>query len=206
MLTKLMTATAAVLILTAAPSEARRHQAGFTDFCGDRYCGSYYPQAERPRLRWAKSKKYRQAKRLHARKKITPRRGLVREVANTRSVVVSIERTTSVATKLMPHPEGCPRRLFCGCGTSLYIFGRNIRELWLSGNWFRFPPSEPGPMKVAVRRGHVFAIIKNLGGGNVLAYDPNSGGRKTRIHVRNLRGYSVRDPMAGSASSWAYAG
>lgn len=101
---------------------------------------------------------------------------------------------SSTATRIVAHPPGCPSRAFCGCGTSLHIFGKNIREAWLARWWFRFPVSTPGPGKVAVRRHHVFAILRDLGGGRVLAYDPNSGGHKTRIHVRSLAGYSVRDP------------
>ena len=100
-------------------------------------------------------------------------------------------RTTPV---ILAHPAGCPRTRFCGCGASIKVFGKSIRSLWLAKNWFQFPASTPGPGKVAVRVGHVFVIIRNLGGGKVLAYDANSGGHKTRIHVRSLAGYSVRDP------------
>lgn len=98
------------------------------------------------------------------------------------------------ATQIVDHPEGCPRTAFCGCGVSLRIFGRNIRAAWLAAWWFRFPQAEPAPGMVAVRRHHVFAILKVLRPGVVLAYDPNSGGHKTRIHARSLAGYSVRNP------------
>jgi hypothetical protein len=43
---------------------------------------------------------------------------------------------------------------------------------------------------VAARRHHVFVIKRVLGGGRVLAYDANSGGHKTRLHVRSLAGLS----------------
>jgi len=95
---------------------------------------------------------------------------------------------------VVAHPAGCPRRSFCGCGVAKYVFGAPIRSLWLARNWFRFPRAAPGDGMVAVRPHHVFAIIRNLGGGRVLAYDPNSGGHMTRIHERSLRGYAVVNP------------
>ncbi len=103
----------------------------------------------------------------------------------------------SVETQIVSHPAGCPSRAFCGCGASVEVFGRSIRELWLASNWFRFPPAAPAPGMIAVRRHHVFVIRQVLGGGKVLAYDANSGRRQTRIHVRSLAGYSVRNPHAG---------
>lgn len=114
------------------------------------------------------------------------------------------QKLTEGSAQIVEHPIGCPRTSFCGCGVSLHVFGYSIRELWLARNWLEFPPAAPGPGKVAARRGHVFAILKDLGGGNVLAYDPNSGGHKTRIWVRNLSGYRVVDPSQKLV--WAYAG
>lgn len=96
------------------------------------------------------------------------------------------------------HPAGCPSRSFCGCGASIEVFGRNIRELWLAANWFKFPPASPAPGMVAVRRHHVFVIREVLSGGRVLAYDANSGGHRTRIWIRSLAGFSVRNPRGGS--------
>lgn len=100
------------------------------------------------------------------------------------------------AATIVAHPAGCPSRAFCGCGTALYLLGKRVVAggLAIAANWLQFPRAEPGPGMAAARKGHVFAIIKNLGGGKVLAYDPNSGGRKTRIHVRSLRGYTVVNP------------
>jgi hypothetical protein len=34
----------------------------------------------------------------------------------------------------------------------------------------------------------------------VLAYDPNSGRHQTRLHVRSLAGYSVRNPNVDVAN------
>lgn len=95
---------------------------------------------------------------------------------------------------ILPHPPGCPRRAFCGCGAAVEVFGRPIRSLWLAANWLAFPRASPAPGMVAARRGHVFVIKQVLGGGNVLAYDANSGGRRTRLHVRSLAGFVVVNP------------
>ena len=106
-------------------------------------------------------------------------------------------RHFATAGTIVAHPAGCPRTRFCGCGVARYIFGRidgAMRPLWLAREWFRFPRAQPAPGMVAVRRHHVFAIKENLGGGRVLAYNPNSGRRLTREHVMSLTGYRVVDP------------
>ena len=95
---------------------------------------------------------------------------------------------------VVAHPSGCPARAFCGCGTAVRLLGAPVRSLWLAANWFRFPRAAPAPGMAAVRRHHVFAIEQVLGNGKVLAYDPNSGGHKTRIHVRSLAGYVIVNP------------
>lgn len=99
---------------------------------------------------------------------------------------------------VIAHPAGCPHRAFCGCGVSLHIFGRAVVSggLALARNWLRFPPALPGPGMVAVRRDghHVFAIERVIDRMHVLAFDPNSGGHLTRLHVVSLRNYSVRNP------------
>jgi hypothetical protein len=83
---------------------------------------------------------------------------------------------------------------FCGCGAAVEVFGSPIRGLWLAANWLRFPPAEPGPGMAAVRPHHVMIIRAYLGDGRALVYDANSGGHLTRVHVRSLRGYSIRNP------------
>ncbi len=98
-------------------------------------------------------------------------------------------------------PAGCPYR-YCGCGVSLKVFGKIIPELNLALNWKKkFPRTSPAPGMVAARSGHVYYIMSVIDNNTVLAYDPNSGGSKTRIHERSLRGYTVVDPhgnrMAG---------
>jgi hypothetical protein len=104
---------------------------------------------------------------------------------------------------VVAHPVGCPSRSFCGCGVSLYLFGKAVREggLAIAANWLKFPRAEPGPGRVAARRGHVFVILENRGKGKVLAYDPNSGGHRTRIHERRLAGYTVVNPKVAEAKA-----
>lgn len=96
-------------------------------------------------------------------------------------------------------PAGCPRR-YCGCGVSLKVFGKIIPELNLAYNWKRkFPRASPAPGMVAARSGHAFYIVSVLDSSNVVAYDPNSGGGRTRIHERSLRGYTVVNPHGSLA-------
>jgi len=95
---------------------------------------------------------------------------------------------------VLPHPVGCPRIAFCGCGAAIEIFGRPVRRLWLAANWFRFPRAEPAPGMVAVRQHHVMVIRRYLGDNRALVYDTNSGGHLTRVHVRSLAGYRIVDP------------
>lgn len=99
--------------------------------------------------------------------------------------------------EVVPHPQGCPKRLFCGCGVSVKVFGKPIRDLFLARNWFKFPKAHPAPGMVAVRRNHVMVIQAVDANGNAIVYDPNSGGRKTRIHSRSLAGFVVVNPHGG---------
>lgn len=113
-------------------------------------------------------------------------------------------KTTSLNSQIVLHPEGCPRRLFCGCGAVdrlkkvWGIIVEKPRELWLAANWGRYPKARPAPGMIAYRRGHVFVIEADLGGGKVYAYDANAGRGRTLIHVRSLAGYTVVNPR-GSA-------
>lgn len=100
--------------------------------------------------------------------------------------------------EIVGHPSGCPRRAFCGCGASVEIFGKPVRELFLARNWFKFPRTEPSPGTVAVRRGHVFVLRQHIQGKTWLVYDANSGGRKTRVHHRSIAGYAIVDPHGGT--------
>ncbi len=96
----------------------------------------------------------------------------------------------------LAHPAGCPRRLFCGCGAAIAVFGKNVRELWLSSAWFKFPKTEPASGMVAVRRGHVFVLRSHVKGDIWIVEDYNSGKGQSRIHERRIAGYSIRNPHA----------
>ena len=102
-------------------------------------------------------------------------------------------------SRVVSHPYGCPHTAFCGCGVSVKVFGRPIRNLYLASNWFKFPRAHPAPGMVAVRNHHVMYIVAYDGNGNATVYDPNSGGHRTRIHERSLSGYRIVDPSAGRA-------
>lgn len=97
-------------------------------------------------------------------------------------------------TGIVPHPPGCPARLFCGCGAAVRVFGAPIRALWLAAAWFKFPRAEPAAGMVAVRSHHVFVLESHIAGNVWRAYDANSGGGATRIHARSIAGYTIVNP------------
>lgn len=91
-------------------------------------------------------------------------------------------------------PPGCPRE-FCGCEASLYVFGEIRPYLNLASNWIRrFPRTAPAPGMVAARNHHVMVLISHASGSDWLVHDGNSGGSKTRDHVRSIKGYTIVDP------------
>lgn len=98
------------------------------------------------------------------------------------------------AGQIVSHPAGCPARAFCGCGAAVRVFGKPIRNLWLARNWFRFPRATAAAGMVAVRRHHVFVLERHISGSTWLAYDANSGGRRTRIHPRSIAGFAIVNP------------
>lgn len=102
----------------------------------------------------------------------------------------------SAEARLLPHPAGCPKTRFCGCGASVDVFGRAVRALWPSVAWFKFPRAQPAPNMVAVRRGHVFVLKRHIRGPVWLAADYNSGGHKSRLHPRSIAGFVVVNPYA----------
>ncbi len=191
----------AVVALTAAPSDAARQTA---DFKYDQHAvgapANYQVAKTRAKVQHVTIKKSRKAWHVAQRKAPSPR---VVRVTTTRTVHHGV--AARVAAQVVAHPAGCPARRFCGCGTAKY-FGLGTPRaggLALAANWLRFPRAAPGPGMAAARRGHVFAIIRYLGGNRVLAYDPNSGRGRTRIHVRSLAGYTVVNPRG---SKYAAAG
>jgi hypothetical protein len=213
LMTRLIAAAIAVLCLlftTSTASHAKpRFEAGGVVSCDDRY------PATCDKRGWTREKratKHRSSFRVPVRR-VSARAAHVRKAQAHRHARVAraapalprgasenghphhqAARLQGVVSEILPHPRGCPPRLFCGCGAAVKVFGSPIRSLWLARNWFRFPPATPAPGMVAVRRGHVFVIEQVIGPRTVLAYDANSGRRLTRRHVRSLAGYSVRDP------------
>lgn len=93
-------------------------------------------------------------------------------------------------------PSGCPQR-FCGCVASLYVFGEMRKDLFLASNWARkFPRTEPASGMVAARNGHVMVLMSHASGDEWMVHDGNSGGGRTREHVRSIRGYTIVNPRA----------
>jgi hypothetical protein len=93
-------------------------------------------------------------------------------------------------------PAGCPPR-YCGCGTSIKVFGRNRPELHLAANWLlKFPRTSAAPNMVAARSGHVMLLLEHAGADKWKVWDANSGKGLTRIHVRSIRGFAVVNPHA----------
>jgi len=93
-------------------------------------------------------------------------------------------------------PSGCPHQ-FCGCAASLYLFGEIRPDLNLAANWMRkFPHTEPASGMVAARNGHVMVLMSHASGDEWQVHDGNSGGGRTREHVRSIRGYTIVNPRA----------
>lgn len=190
-------AAAAVLFLLPSISHAARASGGSVqEFCGDRYCGSISAPIQMRQDRGPRFKHIHIAKRSSAkhRRIAMVERGEMAPQPTAAGYAAVFE--SGGAPQVVNHPEGCPRRAFCGCGTSLFLLGKAVAQggLAIAANWLGFPAAEPGPGMAAARRGHVFAIVKVLSPGVVLAYDPNSGRHQTRLHVRSLRGYRVVNP------------
>lgn len=198
---RIVVATAALLLGLTATSQARSHRVEAIDstFCGDRYCpqGSIHYPVHRDRD-WYYIKDPAPPKCSHhgcAEARLRHHREH-RHQDETRTAI----RTADIETRILEHPAGCPRTAFCGFGVAMKVYGRPVRDLWLAANWRRFPHADPAHGMVAVREHHVFYIEAVLSNGNVLAYDPNSGRHQTRLHVRSLAGYSVRNPNVDVAN------
>lgn len=110
-----------------------------------------------------------------------------------RTVIAAV---SNAASQILPHPAGCPRRLFCGCGAAQEVGLSHRRDLWLAANWLRFPAAQPGAGMVAANRRHVMVIRQYLGNNQALVYNANGGGGRTYLHVRSLAGYKIVNPRA----------
>ena len=108
--------------------------------------------------------------------------------------------TTAVA-EIQPHPFPCPRVAFCGCGASVKVFGKPVRDLYLARNWYRFPRTSPASGMVAVRRHHVFVLQHHVSGDVWMVYDANSGRRQTRVHHRSIAGWAIVNPHGSRMAS-----
>lgn len=96
-------------------------------------------------------------------------------------------------------PSGCPHR-YCGCGASIYLYGKIIPKLNLARNWSMFPKTSPAPRMAAYRKHHVFVLLSHIQGNTWLVHDSNSGKGLTRIHPRSIAGYTVVNPHVRVAS------
>ena len=107
--------------------------------------------------------------------------------------ILVVHRRAAPVT-MLPHPSGCPSRLFCGCGAALDVFGRNVRRLWLAANWYTFPRSAPGYNTVGVRPHHVLVLKQQVNGTIWMVNDYNSGGHLSRYHAVDISRYTIVSP------------
>jgi hypothetical protein len=93
-------------------------------------------------------------------------------------------------------PDDCPHA-YCGCGLRKYL-GLSDKRLNLASNWAKLFPRAGGPAAgvAAVRSGHVMLIESAAGDGQWLVRDYNSGGGLSRLHVRDVRGYTFVNPRS----------
>ena len=96
----------------------------------------------------------------------------------------------------LPHPAGCPARLFCGCGARKHL-GIDDPRLNLAANW---PRLYHGSTPVAVWDGHVAVIDRMTGPNSAMLYDYNSGGHLSRYHERSLAGARIIGAFGRSAA------
>jgi len=120
-------------------------------------------------------------------------------VASSRARISQTADANGNAVIVGRRPAGCPRR-YCGCATSLHVFGKIKPELNLALNWARkFPRTSPASGMVAARSGHVMVLLSHVEGNDWVTYDPNSGGGLTRQHVRSIRGFKIVNPHGAYA-------
>jgi hypothetical protein len=98
------------------------------------------------------------------------------------------------SSQIISHPIGCPPRAYCGCGASIEAFGHSVRSLWLAANWFKFRRTPPSEGMAMVRPHHVAILKQHIQGSLWLVVDHNSGKHLSRIHVRDIRGYTIVNP------------
>jgi hypothetical protein len=113
-------------------------------------------------------------------------------VATRRGVEYTVNEGTVIGTR----PSDCPHA-YCGCGLRKYL-GLSDTRLNLASNWRKLFPRADGPAAgvAAVRAGHVMYIESSAGDGQWLVRDYNSGGGLSRLHVRDVRGYTFVNPRS----------
>ena len=124
--------------------------------------------------------------------------GPAAKASGTRVVAVrrGVEFTVNEGTIIGSRPNDCPRA-YCGCGLRKYL-GLSDKRLNLASNWRKLFPRAAGPAAgvAAVRAGHVMYIESSAGDGQWLVRDYNSGGGLSRLHVRDVRGYTFVNPRS----------
>jgi hypothetical protein len=179
-------------LLMPVAVEAKPSPYHAVEFSGDRYVTRAPEAQRRPVVRHSRHAKIRyfyRVKRAPAGR--ARQRGYVAPLTLAQGMGREIARASTVV--LGGRPSGCPHA-FCGCGASLYVFGRIIPTLNLAANWLRFPRTAPAPNMVAARRGHVFVLKRHIAGNKWLVHDSNSGGHRTRIHPRSIAGFAIVNP------------
>ena len=87
----------------------------------------------------------------------------------------------------LPHPSGCPRIAFCGCG-AMRKLGLDDRRLYKASSWYVL---YHGLTQVAVWPHHVAVIDHMTGPRTAMAWDYNSGGHLSRYHEIDLHGARI---------------
>ncbi len=169
----LIPALAIVSIATASLAEAKPKKANAAQVtCDQRGC------SDNPMAQTATTRQRAQARR------------------ETGAAPTQIADANGNGTIVGTRPAGCPHQ-YCGCAASLYVFGEIRPDLNLAANWARkFPRTEPASGMVAARSGHVMVLMSHASGDEWLVHDGNSGGGRTREHVRSIRGYTIVNPRA----------
>lgn len=101
----------------------------------------------------------------------------------------------------LPHPNGCPRSAFCGCGAAVRIFGTPRRDLWPVSAWYRFPRSFPAAGMVGIPHAHhVYVLEYQVSGSQWMTSDFNSGGHMSRRQVQDVSRVTIVNPHGAVAS------
>ena len=103
---------------------------------------------------------------------------------------------SDTSEQILPHPAGCPRSAFCGCG-AMNDLGVTDKNYMRAAYWVHYT----GPGTVAVWNHHVAVVESLLGDGTAILRDYNSGGHLSRRHVRSIAGARI----VGGGTSLAYA-